>query len=209
MFRESRVDTVPASASLWSVVRAVSAALAVMGLAACASNPIPTFDLSAPTQFTAKGGGSGQLVVVMPTALAALDTEKMMVEPAPGQITYLSDAQWADRLPPLLQARTIQAFENGSRLARVARPGDGVSGDYQLNMDIRTFGVRVEPSGTQAVVEISAKIIGNQAGRILAARIFTARVPITSVTGPTVAQALDEASDQVLIELVRWASARF
>lgn len=209
MLRESRAETVPLSASLWSVVRAVTVALAVTGLAACSSNPIPTFDLSAPSQFTAKGGGTGQLVVVMPTALAALDTEKILVEPAPGQISYLSDAQWADRLPPLLQARTIQAFENGSRLARVARPGDGVSGDYQLNMDIRTFGVRVEPSGAQAVVEISAKVIGNQAGRIVAARVFTARVPIASVTGPDVARALDEASDQVLIEMVRWAAPRF
>jgi cholesterol transport system auxiliary component len=134
---------------------------------------------------------------------------RLLVEPTPGQISYLSDAQWADRLPPLLQARTIEAFENGSRLARVARPGDGVSGDYQLSMDIRTFGVRVEPAGAQAVVEISAKVIGNQAGRIVAARIFTARVPIASVTGPAVAQALDEASDQVLIEMVRWAAPRF
>lgn len=209
MLRESRAETVPLSASLWSVVRAVTVALAVTGLAACASNPIPTFDLSAPTQFTAKGGGSGQLVVVMPTALAALDTEKILVEPAPGQISYLSDAQWADRLPPLLQARTIQAFENGSRLSRVARPGDGISGDYQLNMDIRTFGVRIEPSGALAVVEISAKVIDNQAGRIVAARIFSARVPISSVTGPAVAQALDEASDQVLIDMVRWAAPRF
>ncbi|GGF59660.1 ABC transporter [Azorhizobium oxalatiphilum] len=187
--------------------RMVVAAMIALTLAGCASAPVPTFDLSAPTGFTARGGSNGQLVVVSPTALAVLDSEKIVVEPAPGQITYLPDAQWSDKLSSLLQARTVQAFENGSKLRRVARPGDGVAGDYQLNMDIRSFGVKVLPEGTFAVVEISAKLIGSASGKILAARIFSARVPLASVSSTSATSALDQASNQVLIELVRWASA--
>ncbi|WP_245263188.1 ABC-type transport auxiliary lipoprotein family protein [Azorhizobium doebereinerae] len=187
--------------------RAVLSLMLAMTLAGCASAPTPTFDLSAPTGFTARGGSNGQLVVVTPTALAVLDSEKIVVEPAPGQITYLTDAQWSDRLSALLQARTIQAFENGSKMRRVARPGDGVTGDYQLNMDVRSFGVKVLPEGTFAVVEISAKLIATASGRIVAARIFSAHTPLSSVTGPVATAGLDQASNQVLIELVRWASA--
>lgn len=186
-----------------------AAVLAALFLSACGSTPTPTFDLSAPSAFAAGGGGAGQLVVVTPTALAALDTERILVEPAPGQITYLPEAQWSDRLPALLQARSIQAFENGSKLRRVARPGDGIQPDYQLNLDIRTFGVKVTAGAPEAVVELSAKVIGVTAGKILAARVFTARVPVTNMNGAGVTAALDAASNKVLTDIVVWASARF
>lgn len=180
-----------------------------LALAACSATPVPTYNLTAPTGFAAGGGGSGQLVVVAPTALAVLDTDKIVVEPGGGQVTYLAGAQWSDRLPALLQARAIQAFENGSKLRRVARPGDGVNADYQLVTDIRAFGLRITPEGPVAVVELSAKLIGNQSGRILAAQVFKAAVPAAGTSGEAATQALDQATDQVLVALVRWASKRF
>jgi len=209
MVREPKVKPVSRILTRTALARAAALFVLASGLAACSSNPVPTFDLSAPNHFTAGGGGAGIMVVVVPTALSALDTEKILVEPAPGQITYLSDAQWADRLPALLQARTIQAFENGSKLRRVARPSDGVTGDYQLNMDIRTFGVQVRPNGPQAVVEISAKVIVLATGRIAAAQVFVAEVPLSGTGGAAVASGLDQASNDVLLKIVRWASARF
>ena len=189
--------------------RLALAGLLALGLAACGATPMPTYNLTAPGNFQASGGGSGQLVVVVPTALAVLDTDKIVVEPGGGQVAYLGDAQWSDRLPALLQARTIQAFENGSKLRRVARPGDGVNADYQLVTDIRAFGLRITPEGPVAVVELSAKLIGNQSGRILAAEVFKARVPSAGTSGEAATQALDQATDQVLVALVRWASRRF
>ncbi|MEP9351197.1 ABC-type transport auxiliary lipoprotein family protein [Xanthobacter sp. KR7-225] len=191
------------------VARLALAGLLALGLAACGATPLPTYNLTAPGNFQAAGGGSGQLVVVVPTALAVLDTDKIVVEPGGGQVAYLGDAQWSDRLPALLQARTIQAFENGSKLRRVARPGDGVNADYQLVTDIRVFGLRITPEGPMAVVELSAKLIGNQSGRILAAEVFKARVPSAGTSGEAATQALDQATDQVLVALVRWASRRF
>ncbi len=180
-----------------------------LALAGCGSSPIPTFDLSAPNGFSARGGGGGQLIIVAPTALAALDTDKILVEPAPGQITYLPEAQWSDRLPSLLQARTLQAFENGSKLRRVARPGDGVVGEYQLNLDIRTFGVRITAGAPEAVVELSAKVIALASGKIAAAQVFSARVPVSAMNGSGVTAALDTASNKVLTDIVIWSSSRF
>lgn len=177
-------------------------------LAGC-STPVPTFDLSAPSGFTAGGSGSAQLVVTTPTALAVLNTDKIVVEPTPGQLAYLGDAQWGDSLPSLLQARIIQAFENASKLKRVARPGDGVVAQYQLVTDIRMFGLRVTPEGPVAVVELSAKVIGNADGRIVAAQVFRGQAPASGSSGAAATAALDQASNQVLTALVRWASAKF
>lgn len=204
LLKLTRPTGLPASAARFAL-----ALFLALGLAACGASPVPTYNLTAPGNFQAGGGGSGQLLVVAPTALAVLDTDKIVVEPGGGQVTYLSDAQWSDRLPALLQARTIQAFENGSKLRRVARPGDGVNADYQLVTDVRAFGLRITPEGPMAVVELSAKLIGAQSGRILAAEVFKARVPAAGTSGEVVTLALDQATDQVLVALVRWASRRF
>ncbi|QRG05842.1 membrane integrity-associated transporter subunit PqiC [Xanthobacter dioxanivorans] len=180
-----------------------------LALAACGSTPVPTYNLSAPSGFSSGGGGAGQLVVMAPAALAVLNTDKIMVEPGGGQVAYLADAQWSDNLPALIQARTIQAFENGSKLRRVARPGDGVSADTQLVIDIRTFALRITDQGPVGVVELSAKLVGAQSGRILAAQLFKAAVPAASTAGAAATAALNDATDQVLVAMVRWASGKF
>lgn len=198
-----------------AAVIALQLALASM-LGGCAAllggntKPVPTFDLTAPADFTAPRIGTGQLAVGAPTALAVLDTEKVLVEAAPGQISYLSDAQWSDRLPALFQARLIEAFENGNRARSVARPGSGVTTDFSLLTDLRAFGIQAyEGEGSVAVVEVSAKIVNDRTGRIIAAQVFKARVATSSTSGPAATRAIDQASDEVLVQLVKWASVRF
>ena len=39
-------------------------------------------------------------MVSLPSALQALDSERILVRPKGAQVTYLPGAQWADRLPP-------------------------------------------------------------------------------------------------------------
>jgi len=190
-----------------------AAMVIALGLGGCAQllaggdKAMPTFDLTAPAGFSVPRSGAGQLVVATPTALQVLDTERIVVEPAAGQITYLDKAQWSDRLPPLFQARLIQSFENASRGRAVARPGDSVVANYTLLTDIRSFGIQAfAEGGAEAVVEVSAKIVSAEAGRILAARVFTARVPAAGTKGAEATQALDEASDKVFVDIVVWAS---
>ncbi len=190
------------------------AALAVL-LGGCSTllsggeTAVPTFDLSAPADFSAPRRGTGLLVVGPPSALAVLDTERIVVEPQPGQITYLDKAQWSDRLPALFQARLIESFENGNRARSVGRAGEGLSADYMLLSDLRAFGIRTYEGGPVAVVEVSVKIVAASSGRIVAAQVFTARAPAASTSGPDATAALDQASDEVFVQLVRWASARF
>jgi len=42
------------------------------------------------------------------TALAVLDSDKIVVRSAPGETAQFSDARWEDRLPKLVQARILQ-----------------------------------------------------------------------------------------------------
>ena len=79
-----------------------------------------------------------------------------------------------------------------------------VSADVALTSEIRFFGVQTGGGGAQAVVEISAKLVGSD-GRIQAQRVFRAATPLPAVDGRAAAAALDQAMKQVLAEIVRWA----
>jgi cholesterol transport system auxiliary component len=182
----------------------------VAGIAICVAacslpaQPVPTYDLIAPRDFGKMRPARGLIEVGVPTALQVLDTEKIVAEPSTGVVTYLSDAQWSDRLPKLLQARMIEAFENSSRIRTVARAGDRVSADAQLVTDIRQFGIE----GKEAVVELSVKLIGTRGGRINAAKIFIARVPAPATSGGAAASAINDALNIVLVDLVKWTSTK-
>lgn len=172
------------------------------------SAPKSTYDLTAPRDFRlAPGPARGLLVVNPPSAVQVLDTERIVVQPRPGEIAYADDGQWSDRLPKLLQARMIQAFENASRLRAVGRPGERLVPDWQLVTDIRQFAVVAGGSTSPvAVVEISAKLVGDRSGRIGAGKVFAATAPAnTDAAGA--AEALDNALSQVLRDMVRWATS--
>ena len=188
----------------WRKPAALSLLLALGGCGGGA--PPQTFDLTAPKDGIAQSRGRGLLVVSEPTALAALDSNRILVQTTRGGIAYLPDAQWSDRLPRLLQSRLIQTFENGKRIEAVGRPGDRLVPAAQLNWEIRAFGID-ERSG-EAVVEVSVKIIHDRTGRILAGTILTSRIPGAGGDGPTASAALDLATQSLLRDIVRWASAK-
>jgi cholesterol transport system auxiliary component len=173
-------------------------------LAGCGGGATPTtFDLSAPSGFGRVGGSRAALIVVEPTTVQTLDSDRIIVKDSAGALSFLGGGQWADRVPRLVQTRLIQTFENGNRLGAVARPGERIVPDLQLNTDIRSF--NIDAASGAAVVEITAKLVGDRTGKVQRARLFTARVPASAVDGAAAAQALDRALSQVLIEIVRWA----
>lgn len=196
---------------VWRCPRINGAMLAValtLPLAACAglfSKGAPvTYDLTAVKGARAFGSPRGQLIVAEPTALAILDSERIVARPAPAQVAYLADAQWSDRLPKLLQARIVQTFENASRLRAVGRPGERLMADYQLVTDIRAFNISAVAGAAE--VEIAAKVVADRSGRIVAARVFRAVVPASATEGPAAVAAIDAAFGDVAIELVKWAA---
>ena len=180
------------------------AALVALAAAGCSSGPAPTtYDLSAATG-RVRGAIAGQIVVAEPAAVQVLSTQQIIVKDATGQISFLGSGQWADALPRLVQARLIHTFENSSQLRAVARPSTGAAADATLISEIRSF--QIETPANEAVVQLSAKLVSEQNGRIVNARIFTRRVPVAAVDAPHAAQALDAALSGVMLDVVRWVS---
>jgi cholesterol transport system auxiliary component len=174
-------------------------------LAGCGASPLATFDLSAPVAGVKARSARGVLVIPEPAAPAPADTDRIVVRTGPSAVAVIKGAQWTERLPRLLQSRLIQTFENAKLLRSVSRPGDGVSPDRALAWDVRRF--EMDTATGQAVVDISVKIL-DSSGRVLAGQIFTAQAPGDANQGATASLALDTASNQVLRQIVAWASGR-
>jgi cholesterol transport system auxiliary component len=165
------------------------------------SSGAPNYDLTAPRASPSGGSGIGQLAVAEPIAVQPLETDRIIVKDASGAVSSVGGGQWADRLPRLVQARLIQTFENSSRI-KASRPGERVTPDYQLNTEIRAFHVQAPTS--EAIVEISVKVIDDRSGRIVISRVFSGREGIPTIDAENAAQALDRALSGVLTGIVRW-----
>ncbi len=174
-------------------------------LAACGGSALDAYSLSAP-QGVAGRASSRQMIITEPVAGAPYDGERIVVRTGPEAVAYLKGAQWVERLPRHLQTMMVQAFENARLLRSVGRPGDRFTADASLNSEIRRF--EIDVTTNEAVVEISAKIVAEGSGRIVGARIFSARVPGSAGDGKVASAALDQALDRVLREMVAWGGGR-
>jgi cholesterol transport system auxiliary component len=183
------------------VLTGLLAAAVLIGGCGSSAQSLTVVDLTAPTSVRAASGG-GQIIVTEPLALAVYETDRIVVRSG-GTLTVLPGAQWSDRLPRLLQARLIQTFENGRRAASVGRPADRLTAERQLVAEVRAF--EIDADSREAVVAMSVKVVGERRGRILAARLFTAREPVSAVDAGNAPQALDRALGRVLAEIVGWA----
>ena len=170
-----------------------------------AQEPKTLYDLAAVHDFPSPAKPPhGQLVIPEPTAVLVLDTQRILVGPPFTEKPAFASAQWSDNVPKLLHAKIIQSFENANYLSSVARPTEGVIGDYQLLIDIRSFQISTEPE-TAADVEFSAKILGTK-GRIVATRIFHARLPADAASPVIAVAALNAAFRTATTELVIWTA---
>jgi cholesterol transport system auxiliary component len=167
-------------------------------------SPSTAYDLTAANGFSRPvGRGRGQLVIAEPSALGPLESDRILVRPAPGELAQLGDAQWEERLPRLVQARLVESFQNARRM-RVGRPSDKIATDFALLTDLRVF--EVSAADGTAQVEIAAKIVNERSGRIVAARVLRATVPAQATQGAGAVAAINEAFGQVATELVLWVA---
>lgn len=166
-----------------------------------------TYELAVPqvSQDTAVRRGV-QILIPEPTALKAVDSENIVIKTDPLIIQYLDEAQWSDRLPKLVQRRLADSFANSERFNGVGLPGQGLAIDYQVVTEIRDFSV--DATSGQAEVEISAKLLNDRNGTIVANRVFSASAPVAGTGNRAFIGALDRAFAQVADDMVGWVTGR-
>ncbi|MGH6735707.1 MAG: ABC-type transport auxiliary lipoprotein family protein [Methyloceanibacter sp.] len=188
----------------------LAAGLICLGLVGCAlagggGRAPDTFDLVAPRSFAGSARAvPWQLVVYEPTAVHALETNRLMVRPRAEQVSYYKDVSWSDRLPRLVQTRMIESFQNSGAVKAVS----ATSGQFGLASELRAFNVDVSSGRAAAEVDIFAKLVNTTSGHVVATRGFSARVPATTDKPQDVIAALNQAFTEVLQDITTWVAAR-
>jgi len=171
-------------------------------LAGCSAlqGPSSIFDLGVSGN-VAEPRSRVQVLVPEPTAVRALDTERIAARPSPSQYAYLPGAVWSDRLPKLLQARLVQTLQNSGKVRAAAVPGQGMLTDYQLVLDVRAFELTEEG----AVVDFAVRLMDDRDGRVVRSRVFRYGVAVASRDAANQVAALDKARDLAFADITRWA----
>ena len=168
--------------------------------------PLDTYELTTPDQPSKQRKGGTQILVAEPTALKALDGVNVVIRPTDGSIQYLKGAQWADRLPRIVQARLADAYQKSGAFGGVGKPGEGLAIDYQILVDVRAFEVRVV-GGSRAHVELFVKVLNDRNGVVRAAKTFTADTALSGEGNAAYISALDAAFNDATAEIVRWTDS--
>lgn len=190
---------------------ALSAALFLAGCAALPGGgpaPLDTYDLTAvAVESSTPRRAHTQVLVAEPGALKVLDGENIVIRPTAGSVEFLGGAQWADRLPRIVQARLVEALQATGRLGGVGKPGEGLAIDYQFVTEIRAFEIRVD-GGARANVRLHLKLLNDRNGVVRAERTFEASAPVAGGSGNAAyVAALDRAFSQAARDLVGWVLA--
>jgi cholesterol transport system auxiliary component len=168
--------------------------------------PLDTFELTAPKAVSARRSRV-QILIAEPSALKALDGENIVIKPSPGVIQFLKGAQWADRLPKIVQARIAETYQSSGGFSGVGRPGEGLAIDYQIVAEIRAFEVRVDGSA-RADVEIFVRLLNDRNGVVRASKVFQASAPVSGAGNDAYVAALDAAFGSVAAEMVTWTDSQ-
>jgi phospholipid/cholesterol/gamma-HCH transport system substrate-binding protein len=169
---------------------------------------MPVYDLAAATSLPAapEEEPGWLLVVPEPTTLMGFNTDKILLQPSEGESVPVANARWGDNLPILVQAKVIQSFENGGYAKSVSRTRDGVAGDYQLLIDIRSFQISTSSEPAKADIDFIAKLVDKD-GKILNAGTFEGSAPVNGADAPSYVKAVDEVFAKLAGDLVAWVTA--
>ncbi|WP_024514656.1 MlaD family protein [Bradyrhizobium sp. Tv2a-2] len=162
-----------------------------------------TYDLRAPQDLgTPTKTIKGQLAIPEPTAVAMLQTQKMLFSPVKDYPDF-ADFLWADSIPKLLQARLIDSFENYDISHAPLRTADLGQPDFQLLIDIRRFRIVTEPSPAVEIA-LSARLLDKN-GKVIASKLFEDSQKLDQLAPAAAVGAFSDSFDRIAREMIGWS----
>jgi phospholipid/cholesterol/gamma-HCH transport system substrate-binding protein len=161
-----------------------------------------TYDLRAPQDIgPAAKTIKGQLAVPEPSAVAMLETQRMLFSPVKDYPDF-ADFLWADSIPKLLQAKLIESFENYDIAHAPLRVADLGQTDFQLLIDVRRFRIAID-SEPAAEVGLSARIVDKN-GKVIASRLFEGSQKFDKVEPAAAVAAFNDAFGKMAKDMIAW-----
>jgi cholesterol transport system auxiliary component len=150
-----------------------------------------------------------QLTVARPNSSNLLDSRRMLVSPAPGQIQVYEGAAWNDDVPDIVQDTIVHAFEDSGKIIAAGRQTTGLHAEFSLQLELREDqAVYRTPAGPPEIsITITARLIDFASNRATASRTFHQAVAANGITVPDVTRAFDSALGAIAHDIVGWTLA--
>lgn len=145
-----------------------------------------------------------ELVVELPKARSALDSDRIMVRPSELQTQYLPDAQWGDTVPVTLQTLLVNSFANYDAFAYVGRTPLGSSGDFALISEIHDFNAVTSGQGAVVRLAVDAQMVRESDARIVSRGRFVAEVAAPTTRTADLVAAFDTAARDLVDRMTDW-----
>ena len=146
-----------------------------------------------------------QLRISRPYADAMHDSARILVRPQPGELQVYKGAAWTQPAPDLVLDTLVRAFADSGRFAGIARRGEGVSGQYELLLDLRRFESDYDGGATPgARIELGARLVHNADNRVIASRVFDVTVPADGTDVVQITRAFEQAIGDATTQLIGW-----
>jgi cholesterol transport system auxiliary component len=188
--------------------------LALAGLGGCGAlggGPVlDAFELRAPTDApTARRSLARDLVVELPEAGAALDTDRIMIRPNPLQAQFLPGARWTGSAPGMVQTLILRTLQDANAFRFVGRRPLGPGADFALVSELTDFQAELR-EGTAAIVRVRliVRLVREQDASVLASRSFQTTAEAASLDTLAVVTAFNVATDALMADLSRWVLER-
>ena len=142
------------------------------------------------------------ITVEVPTAPQSIATSRVPVQSTATAIAYVPKALWAEppaRLFARLMSDTVAARTGRVVLSSVQAVGDPSA---HLGGELRAFGL--DATTRQAVVTFDGSLVRVPGKSGVETRRFEARVPVAAIDADAAGPALNDAANQVAVQVADW-----
>jgi cholesterol transport system auxiliary component len=181
----------------------------LIGLAGCVRLPQPSepVRLVAPqiriTADPAWPNVPWTLAVQRPISDQTRGSARIVVRSGGSRLSYYPGLAWLDEMPDMLQALVLQGFVDSGRIPSAGRPGTAQA-RYGLATEVRRFDAVDDGRGLTVELELQAGLVELRTGRMLAARVFTSRAPVSGSGADRLTEAYETALGDLVRSLVGW-----
>jgi cholesterol transport system auxiliary component len=171
-----------------------------------ATTTLSVYDLRAADQPRAARQTDTHIIVELPNASGALDTDRIMIRPDPLQAQYLPDVRWSDPVPAMVQTLMLRSLESTDAASYVGRRPLGPGGDFAVLTELVDFQAELDPGGETATVrvEMIVRLLRERDTRVVASRTFRASAVAPSTETPAVVAAFDTAVEALMTAFTSW-----
>ncbi len=179
-----------------------------LGVLDQATAPQDAYQLQAPAVGPVARGRprAEDLVVEIPAASGAIDTDRILIRPQTTQVQYLPDARWIEPVPEMIQSALVEGLERSGGFRFVGRKPLGASGDVALVGNLVDFHAALVPEtdGARIEVRLTLRLVREDDAAVIASRTFAAGDASPDTSTEALVDAYDRATTRVIGEAVGW-----